>query len=70
MLLVLNRLIIHNFPFLPVVFQLKFEGVIGFIVIAPFAPATVGFNISLVVPLAIGFPEVGFTIFGPRVTVS
>ena len=61
--LVLKGFIIHDFPLLSVVLQFEFESVIGLIVITPFAPATIGLNIGLVIPLAVSLPKIGFTIF-------
>ena len=68
--LVIDGLIIHDFPLLTVVLQLKFEGVLSLVLIFPAAPTSIGFNIGLVIPFAVRLPEVGLSIFGPGVTVS
>lgn len=60
----------HNFPLFSIMLQFVFKSVIGLIVITPSTPATIIFNIYLAIPFSVCLPEICFSIFGPRRTIS
>ena len=51
-------------------FKFIFKRIVAFIIIIPYTPATIIFNIYLAIPFSVCLPEICLSIFGPRRFIS